>query len=61
MPKTGAFEKYSDTYDEWFKKNSDLYEAELNAVRQLLPPPGAEGMEVGVGTGKFAALLQVGR
>ncbi|MGA1871726.1 MAG: class I SAM-dependent methyltransferase [bacterium] len=55
MPKTGPFEKYSDEYDEWFKKNIDLYEAELEAIRQLLPPPGAEGMEVGVGSGKFAA------
>lgn len=59
MPKTEAFEKYSDAYDEWFKQNSDLYGAELEAIRQLLPPPGAEGMEIGVGTGKFAAPLGI--
>jgi len=59
MPKTDSFEKYSDAYDEWFKKNFDLYEAELEAIRQLIPPPGSEGMEVGVGSGKFAAPLGI--
>ena len=59
MPKTESFEKYSDAYDEWFKKNFDLYEAELEAIRQLIPPPGSEGMEVAVGSGKFAAPLGI--
>jgi len=59
MPKTESFEKYSDAYDEWFEKNFDLYEAELEAIRQLIPPPGSEGMEVGVGSGKFAAPLGI--
>ena len=59
MPKTEPFEKYIDEYDEWFKKNFALYEAELEAIRQLIPSPGAEGMEVGVGSGKFAAPLGI--
>ena len=59
MPKTESFEKHSDAYEEWFEKNRDLYEAELEAVRQLIPFPGAEGMEVGVGSGKFAAPLGI--
>ena len=59
MPKIEPFEKYSDTYDEWFIKNIDLYEAELKAIRQLIPPSGLEGMEVGVGSGKFAAPLGI--
>jgi len=59
MPKTEPFDKYSDAYDEWFNKNYDLYEAELEAIRQLIPPPGSEGMEVGVGSGKFAAPLGI--
>jgi len=59
MPKTEPFEKYSDAYDEWFKKNVALYKAELEAIRQLIPPPEAEGMEVGVGSGKFAAPLGI--
>jgi len=59
MPKTGPFDKYSDAYDEWFEKNSDVYDAELEAIHQLIPSPGAEGMEVGVGSGKFAAPLGI--
>jgi len=59
MPKIGPFEKYSDEYDEWFEKNIDFYKSELEAIRQFLPPPGAEGMEVGVGSGKFAVPLGI--
>lgn len=59
MPRTGAFEKYSDVYDRWFERNPILYDAELEAVRQLLPPSEAEGMEVGVGSGKFAVPLGI--
>jgi SAM-dependent methyltransferase len=59
MSKIEPFEKHSDTYDEWFEKNRDLYEAELGVIRQLIPPPGDEGVEVGVGSGKFAAPLGI--
>ena len=59
MPKTEPFEKYSDAYDEWFEKNRELYDAEVEAIRQLVPWPGANGVEVGVGSGKFAAPLGI--
>ena len=60
MPKTQPFDIYTDDYDEWFDKNLDFYEAELGAIRRLVPPQGAEGVEVGVGSGKFAARLGIG-
>jgi len=59
MPRTAPFDNYSDEYDQWFEKNRDLYEAELEAIRQCLPAGEAEGMEVGVGSGKFAAPLGI--
>jgi len=59
MPKTEPFEKHSEAYDEWFDKNHRLYEAELLAIRQLIPSTDAEGMEVGVGSGKFAVPLGI--
>jgi SAM-dependent methyltransferase len=59
MPKIRSFEKYSDAYDEWFDKNPDKYEAELEAIRLLLPSPKAEGLEVGVGSGRFAVPLGI--
>jgi len=59
MPKIEPFEKNSDAYDDWFENNHDLYEAELEAVCQLMPPLEAVGVEVGVGSGKFAAPLGI--
>ena len=59
MPKIEPFEKYSNVYDKWFDNHIDFYVAELEAIRQLIFPPGAEGMEVGVGSGKFAAPLGI--
>jgi len=59
MPRTQPFDEYSDEYDEWFEKNRELYAAEVEAIRQLLPWPGADGVEVGVGSGKFAAPLGI--
>ncbi len=59
MPRIDAFESYSDAYDDWFTKNSEAYAAELKAVRQLLPASSAQGLEVGVGSGKFAVPLGI--
>ena len=53
MAKTKAFEHYSNEYDEWFEKNSNLYDAELNVIKSMLKP-FKFALEVGVGTGKFA-------
>ena len=59
MPKIEPFEKYSDAYDKWFDSHRASYAAELEVIRRLIPAPGAEGMEVGVGSGKFAAPLGI--
>lgn len=59
MPKIEAFEKYSKEYDQWFNNHPDLYAVEIEAIRRLIPATGAEGMEVGVGSGKFAVPLGI--
>lgn len=59
MPRTEPFEKHSDRYDMWFEKNRDIYHAELEAIRQLIPLYAAGGLEVGVGSGKFAVPLNI--
>ncbi len=56
MPKSGAFERNVDRYEAWFERNRPAYESELRAVKDLLPQ-GREGLEVGVGTGRFAVPL----
>ena len=59
MARINAFEQHSDAYDEWFDKNAEAYAAELEAIRQLLPDAGARGLEIGVGSGKFAVPLGI--
>ena len=58
MPKIKPFQLFSDEYDQWFVRNRFDYELELSAVRDLLPTEGIV-MEVGVGSGMFAAPLGV--
>ncbi len=59
MAKTEPFEKYTSDYENWFEKNAFVYAAELEAVRRLMPKSG-EALEVGVGSGRFAAPLGIG-
>ena len=58
MPKISPFEKYAARYEEWFEANRWVYEAELRAVKALLPLVG-KGLEIGVGTGRFAEPLGI--
>jgi SAM-dependent methyltransferase len=53
-----SFEKNVDRYEAWFDRNQAAYQSELEALRSLLPKNG-KGLEVGVGTGRFAAPLGV--
>jgi SAM-dependent methyltransferase len=57
MAKTGAFDTQVDRYEGWFEKNSLAYESQLEAVRSILPT--GSGIEVGVGTGRFAVPLGI--
>ena len=54
----GPFETHTDEYEEWFEKNQFVYEAELRAVKELLPTKG-ESIEIGVGSGRFAFPLGI--
>jgi SAM-dependent methyltransferase len=56
MAKIGPFEENAGEYDGWFAENRFAYESELQAVGMLLPRSGA-GVEIGVGTGRFAGRL----
>jgi len=58
MAKIAPFEDFSEIYDDWFTKNTDKYEAELRALRCFVPTNG-NGLEVGVGSGKFATPLGI--
>ena len=58
MPKISPFEKYAKQYEDWFDKNRWVYEAELRIVKAMLPS-GGQGVEIGVGTGRFAEPLGI--
>ena len=58
MPRIAQFEAHHERYDSWFERHDAAYYSELLAVRALLPWDG-RGLEVGVGTGRFAAPLGV--
>ena len=58
MTEKTPFDKQARDYDAWFEKHRDLYLAELEAVRNLVPASGA-GVEIGVGTGRFAVPLGI--
>jgi SAM-dependent methyltransferase len=58
VPRVESFEKNVARYEAWFDRNRAAYESELEALRTLLPKSG-KGLEVGVGTGRFAAPLGI--
>ena len=58
MKKIAPFEKHAKEYDAWFDENELVYLSELEAVKSMLPDSGT-GIEIGVGTGRFAAPLGI--
>ena len=56
-PKVEPFDRYADGYDGWFDRHRAAYESELRAVGRLIPE--GVGLEVGVGSGRFASPLGV--
>jgi len=52
------FDRYYKRYDSWYEKNKFAYLSELRAIRKVLPDKG-NGLEIGVGTGRFAAALGI--
>jgi len=58
MKNRDIFEKYAQEYDKWFDENKDVYKSEIMILRGLIPREGV-GLEVGVGTGRFATPLGI--
>jgi len=58
MARTEPFDRRAHDYDAWFEEHRAVYLSELEAVRSLLPQH-VKGLEVGVGTGRFAEPLRI--
>jgi SAM-dependent methyltransferase len=52
------YEHQAEAYDRWYERNRAAYLSELRALESLMPRFG-RGLEVGVGTGRFASPLGV--
>jgi ubiquinone/menaquinone biosynthesis C-methylase UbiE len=53
-----VFNKHVKNYDEWYEKNKYIYLSEVEALKKAIPQ-GKKGLEIGVGTGRFAAVLGI--
>ena len=52
------FDEYHEEYEQWFSENEMVYNSELKAVQHLVLE-NKKGLEIGVGTGRFAAPLGI--
>jgi ubiquinone/menaquinone biosynthesis C-methylase UbiE len=53
-----AFDQLADRYDSWFDRHQAAFLSEIEAYKKVVPSSG-EGLEVGVGSGRFAAALGI--
>ncbi|WP_449370709.1 class I SAM-dependent methyltransferase [Thiomonas sp.] len=58
MPKAAPFEAHHRRYEAWFGEHEAAYISELLALRPFVPWEGY-GLEIGVGSGRFAAPLGI--
>jgi ubiquinone/menaquinone biosynthesis C-methylase UbiE len=55
---TNPFNAIAKEYDQWFDANKNTFLSELAAVKYFLPKQG-KGLEIGIGTGRFAMELGI--
>lgn len=58
MTRSDPYREYVEEYDRWYDENKAAYLSELACIKELLPAPG-RGLEIGVGTGRFAVPLGI--
>ena len=56
--KSNIFDKYYRKYDAWYDRNKFAYLSEVKALKKIIPKEG-RGLEIGVGTGRFASALDI--
>ncbi|WP_106225913.1 class I SAM-dependent methyltransferase [Legionella pneumophila] len=53
-----VFNELADQYDSWFDRHPAVFQSELEALKKVVPNSG-QGLEIGVGSGRFAAALGI--
>jgi len=56
--KVEPFERYAGQYENWFEQFKMVYQSEVEALHSVKPTRGT-GIEIGVGSGRFAAPLDI--
>lgn len=56
---SSLFDGHYREYDAWYDKHRLVFLSELEAIKKVLPEKG-NGLEIGVGTGRFAHALGIG-
>ncbi len=51
------FNEFANRYDNWYERNPFTYRSELGVIKKV--PKEGTGLEIGVGTGRFASELNV--
>ncbi len=54
-----AFDNHTEAYEQWHIEHPFEYQSELEALRQIIGE-FKNGLEIGVGTGRFAGPLKIG-
>jgi len=52
------FNQLAHDYDQWFDQHQAIFKSEVEALRKVMPKSG-EGLEIGVGSGRFAEVLGI--
>ena len=53
------FEHEAEAYDEWYEVHREVYRDECERIRKSLPAPDDRAVEIGVDSGRFAALVGI--
>jgi SAM-dependent methyltransferase len=59
IPSRRVFEDHAGDYDHWFDEHGAAYRAQVRMLQDAVPRTG-RGLEVGVGSGRFAVPLGIG-
>lgn len=54
-----VFEHEAEAYDDWYVLHRKVYQAQCERIRKALPALDARAIEIGVGSGRFAAPLGI--
>jgi SAM-dependent methyltransferase len=58
IPSRRVFDEYAGDYDQWFDEHGDVYTEQVRLLRNAVPQTG-RGLELGVGSGRFAVPLGI--